>query len=156
MGEKGSSGLLRTLPPLLNTMFKRGLPGATEPVSRGRQAHGAHGLEHRRRAVSLAAERLPSPRRAGGCSCAPRGGCRTNLQYRGRRQRADPLPGSARSPSILQAAAVPGPRAVRRAAGSGFRNCSVVPHHSRCPASLEKGWKGSGHGTVVRTQSPTL
>ncbi|XP_050999290.1 growth/differentiation factor 7 isoform X2 [Acomys russatus] len=32
-------------------------------------------------------------------------------------------------PSALQAAAVTGSRAVRRAAGSGFRNGSVVPHH---------------------------
>ncbi|XP_028635236.1 growth/differentiation factor 7 isoform X3 [Grammomys surdaster] len=50
---------------------------------------------------------------------------------------------------VLQAAAVPGPRAVRRAAGSGFRNGSVVPHHfmmslyrslaGRAPAAAASG-----------------
>ncbi|XP_031212025.1 growth/differentiation factor 7 [Mastomys coucha] len=60
-----------------------------------------------------------------------------------------PAPGS----SALRDAAVPGPRAVRRAAGSGFRNGSVVPHHfmmslyrslaGRAPAAA-----ASGHGRV--------
>ncbi|XP_055474103.1 growth/differentiation factor 7 [Psammomys obesus] len=58
-----------------------------------------------------------------------------------------PAPG----PSALQADAVPGPRAARRAAGSGFRNGSVVPH--RFMVSLYRSLAGRapaaaapGHG----------
>lgn len=63
-------------------------------MSRGRPAQGAHGPERCRRAVSLAAERLPSPRRARSCRGAPSGGGWTSLEPRGRRRRADPRPGS--------------------------------------------------------------
>uniref|UniRef100_A0A8C2LB68 Growth differentiation factor 7 n=1 Tax=Cricetulus griseus TaxID=10029 RepID=A0A8C2LB68_CRIGR len=59
-------------------------------------------------------------------------------------------------PSALQTAAVPGARAVRRAAGSGFRNGSVVPHHfmmslyrSLAGRALAPETSGHGHADTI-------
>ncbi|XP_051037640.1 growth/differentiation factor 7-like [Phodopus roborovskii] len=72
----------------------------------------------------------------------------------------------ARGPSALQASAVPGPRAVRRAAGSGFRNGSVVPHHfkmslyqslaGRAPSPSGQGHADTITGFIDRATQGTL
>ncbi|KAL1783083.1 growth/differentiation factor 7 [Sigmodon hispidus] len=49
--------------------------------------------------------------------------------------------------SALQAVAVPGPRVVRRAAGSGFRNGSMVPHHFMM--SLYRSLAGRAQATIA-------